>query len=263
MPRADCTPEAAAYLPEEGANPNGTGSINPPHVQPIPIDGRGLTLHEPTRACCWSTLLVDHEPVGGSPSEDRLLLDELTHRVGNELNSAIGIVTAAAARSSAIEVKVALGKVRERLESWAGVQLALQMPDYDTAIDASTYLRQLCHALVRSQLNWQDIELSVRAVPLQLRAVQCWRMGLIVAELVTNSARHAFTGNSGVINVELGGCTAGVECCVEDNGCASGDVRPGRGLRIVAALTEKLGGTLDQRFSPRGTRSTLTFPLVL
>jgi two-component sensor histidine kinase len=207
--------------------------------------------------------LVDYEPSSRSPSEDRLLLDELTHRVGNELTSAIGIVAAAAARSSATEVKVALGRVRERLEGWARVQLALQMPDYDTLIDASTYLRQLCHALVRSQLNWQDIELSLRTAPLQLHAVQCWRMGLIVAELVTNSARHAFSGNGGVINVELGCCPAGVECCVEDNGEAATDVRPGRGLRIVAALTEKLGGTLDQRFGPRGTRSTLTFPLVL
>jgi len=208
-------------------------------------------------------LLVHDEPSSRSPSEDRLLLDELTHRIGNELASAIGIVTAAAARSSASEVKVALGRVRERLESWAQVQLALRMPDYDTLIDASTYLRQLCHALVHSQINWQDIELSVRAAPMQLHAVQCWRMGLIVAELITNSARHAFTGNSGAINVDLGSCAAGVECCVEDNGSAVGNVRPGRGLRIVAALTQKLGGTLDQRFGPRGTRSTLTFPLVL
>ena len=66
-----------------------------------------------------------------------------------------------------------------------------------------------------------------------------------------------------LINVELANCVAGVECCVEDNGSAVVDVRPGRGLRIVAALTERLGGKLDQRFGPRGTRSMLTFPLAL
>jgi two-component sensor histidine kinase len=207
--------------------------------------------------------LTDNAPSSrSSASEDRLLLDELTHRVSNELAAAIGIVTAAAARSSATEVKIALDRVRERLESWARVQLALQMPDYDTLIDASLYLRQLCHALVRSKLNWQDIELTVSAAPLKLHSVQCWRMGLIVAELVTNSARHAFSGNGGIINVDLVCLEAAVECCVEDNGSALEDVRPGRGLRIVAALTEKLGGTMDQRFGPRGTRSTLTFPLV-
>jgi two-component sensor histidine kinase len=207
--------------------------------------------------------LIDYVPSSrSSPSEDRLLLDELTHRVGNELASAIGIVTAAAARSSASEVKVALGRVRERLESWARVQLALRMPDYDTVIDASLYLRQLCHALVYSKADWNEIELTVQAAPLQLHSVQCWRMGLIVAELVTNSARHAFSGNGGLIRVELASWEAAVECCVEDNGSAPEDVRPGRGLRIVAALTEKLGGSMDHRFGPRGTRCTLTFPLV-
>jgi two-component sensor histidine kinase len=207
--------------------------------------------------------LIDYVPYNrASPSVDRLLLDELTHRVSNELTAAIGIVTAAAARSSATEVKVALGRVRERLESWARVQLALQMPDYDTVIDASIYLRQLCHALMASQLSWQGIELAVDAPPLQLHSVQCWRMGLIVAELVTNSARHAFCGNGGAIRVELASWEAAVECCVEDNGRALEDVRPGRGLRIVAALSEKLGGSVDHRFGPEGTRSTLTFPLV-
>ena len=207
--------------------------------------------------------MIDYVPFSQqSPSEDRLLLDELTHRVSNELASAIGIVTAAAERSSATEVKVALGRVRERLESWAQVQLALRMPDYDTLIDAAIYLRQLCHALLSSQLSSQGIELTVDAPPLQLHSVQCWRMGLIVAELVTNSARHAFSGNGGVIHVELMSWDAAVECCVEDNGCAACDVRPGRGLRIVAALTEKLGGSVDHRFGPQGTRSTLTFPLV-
>jgi two-component sensor histidine kinase len=207
--------------------------------------------------------LIDYVPLSQvGPSEDRLLLDELTHRVSNELASAIGIVTAAAARSSATEVKVALGRVRERLESWAQVQLVLRMPDYDTLIDAAIYLRQLCHALLSSQLSSQGIELTVDAPPLQLHSVQCWRMGLIVAELVTNSARHAFSGNGGVIHVELLSWDAAVECCVEDNGCAAREVRPGRGLRIVAALTEKLGGSVDHRFGPQGTRSTLTFPLV-
>ena len=207
--------------------------------------------------------MIDYVPFSrSSPSEDRLLLDELTHRVSNELASAIGIVTAAAARSSASEVKVALDRVRERLESWARMQLVLQMPDYDTLIDASLYLRQLCHALVSSKLIWQGIELTVDAPPLQLHSVQCWRMGLIVAELVTNSARHAFSGNGGIIRVELASWEAAVECCVEDNGSAPQDVHPGRGLRIVAGLTEKLGGSVDHRFGPQGTRSTLTFPLV-
>jgi two-component sensor histidine kinase len=195
-----------------------------------------------------------------SPSEDRLLFDELTHRINNELASVIGIVTVAAARSTADEVKLALSRVRERLESCARIQLALQIPEYDTVIDASIYLRQLCEALVRSKLAWNGIELTLCAPPMLLHSVQCWRLGLIVAELVTNSARHAFFESGGVIQVELAKCDSRVECRVEDDGSAVADVRPGRGLKIVAALTEKLGGTLEQSFSKQGTRSVLSFP---
>jgi two-component sensor histidine kinase len=204
--------------------------------------------------------LRDYSHCNRSPSEDRLLFDELTHRINNELASAIGIVTVAAARSSADEVKVALGRVRERLESCARVQLALQLPEYDTLVDASIYLRQLCGALVRSKLDWNGVELSLQAHPMPLHSVQCWRMGLIVAELVTNSARHAFFGRGGQIDVELGRRGPLVECRVEDDGSAVADVRPGRGLKIVAALTEKLGGTLEQRFGSQGTRSIVSFP---
>jgi two-component sensor histidine kinase len=204
--------------------------------------------------------LIEPVPFSGSPSEYRLLLDELAHRTNNELASAIGIVAAAAARTPTTEAKAALGRVLERLENWARLQLALQIPDYDTLIDASVYLRQLCTALAHSPLNWQGIELTVQASPTPLHAVRCWQMGLIVAELVTNSARHAFCGSGGLIRVELTCWTSAVECCVEDNGSALANVRPGRGLKIVAALTEKLGGTMDQRFSPRGTRSMLSFP---
>jgi two-component sensor histidine kinase len=204
--------------------------------------------------------LIDPVSLNPSPAEYRLILDEFTHRSRNELASAIGIVTVAAARCSATEAKVALARVRERLESWARLQLALQIPDYDTLIDASVYLQELCDALVRSPMNWQDIELTVQASPTQLHAVRCWHMGLIVAELVSNSARHAFSGNGGSIRVALNDWTSTVECCVEDNGSARANVHPGRGLRIVAALTEKLGGTMDQRFGPCGTRSTLSFP---
>ena len=118
--------------------------------------------------------LIDYVPSSrSSPSEDRLLLDELTHRVSNELASAIGIVTAAAARSSATEVKVALGRVRERLESWARVQLALQMPDYDTAdrrlhLSAATLPRAGALAI---ELAGDRVERGRRAPEVTFRAV--------------------------------------------------------------------------------------------
>ena len=83
---------------------------------------------------------------------------------------------------------------------------------------------------------------------------------MIVYELVTNAAQHAFGNSNGQVRVELSRSGKLVECRVVDNGSAPTSVRRGRGLRIVDELVRGLDGRLDQRFGPRGSFSILTFP---
>jgi two-component sensor histidine kinase len=72
--------------------------------------------------------------------EERLLINELTHRINNEFASAISLVSLAAVRSSNREVKVALTSVVELLHHYADVYRALQMPEHRTRIDVAAYL---------------------------------------------------------------------------------------------------------------------------
>jgi two-component sensor histidine kinase len=83
---------------------------------------------------------------------------------------------------------------------------------------------------------------------------------MIVHELVTNAARHAFGNGNGQVRVELSRAGKLVECRVVDNGSAPTSVRRGRGFKIVDELVKGLDGRLDQRFGPRGSFSILTFP---
>ena len=83
---------------------------------------------------------------------------------------------------------------------------------------------------------------------------------MIVYELVTNAARHAFGNGNGQVRVELSRAGKLVECRVVDNGSAPTSVRRGRGLKIVDELVKGLDGHLDQWFGQRGSFSTLTFP---
>jgi two-component sensor histidine kinase len=64
--------------------------------------------------------------------DTRLLLREFTHRINNDFTSAIIIVSLAAARSRSGEVKAALSAVQDRLQSYASVHRALQMPEHTT-----------------------------------------------------------------------------------------------------------------------------------
>jgi two-component sensor histidine kinase len=192
--------------------------------------------------------------------EEPLLLDELNHRIKNEFTSAIAVVFRAAARSADDEVKHAPSTVAQLLHHFAQVHQALQPPDQETIVNVEGYLSKLCRSITRSKLDHLNIGLMLAAAPLMLESSRCWRLGMIVSELITNAARHAFSGRPGEIRVELLRDGGFVKCTVSDNGSAPVRFQPKRGLRIVEDLTKALDGYLELTFGSVGTTSILRFP---
>jgi len=83
---------------------------------------------------------------------------------------------------------------------------------------------------------------------------------MIVYELITNAARHAFDKKGGEIRVELLPSGSFVECRVSDNGSAPAEFRPGHGLKIIEALVEGLDGRFKQQFGALGSATVVIFP---
>jgi len=193
-------------------------------------------------------------------SVEQVLLRELNHRINNDLASAISTVSLAAARSNNEDVKIALSGVSDLLHHYADVHHALQMPEDDAPIDAVEYLSQLCRSISLSKLEHRGIKLVLSASPLWLQSDQCWRLGMIVYELITNAARHAFFKSGGEIRVELSLEGESVECRVLDNGSAPENIQPGCGLKIVNVLTKALDGRFEQQFGAQGSTAALAFP---
>jgi two-component sensor histidine kinase len=192
--------------------------------------------------------------------EEPLLLDELNHRITNEFASLIAIVSRAAAASGSEEVKRALRGVAQLLHHHAQSHRALRPPDQETVVNAEGYLSELCRSISRSKLDHMNIDLVLTASPLLLESGRCWRLGMIVSELITNAARHAFAGRPGRIRVELVRAGAFVKCTVCDNGSGPVQVQPGRGLRIVEELSKALDGRLESRLASTGTTWVLILP---
>lgn len=199
----------------------------------------------------------EHHPL---ISEQHVLLHELSHRINNEFAAAIGAVSAAAARSGNQEVKAALNGVSELLSRYADVHRVLQMPEHGTRVDAAAYLRQVCLSISRSELDERQIRLVLSAQSLWLQAERSWRLGMILYELISNAARHAFAGGTGEIRVAVWRDGELVKCGVQDNGSAAKSIRPGHGLKIVEGLSHALGGHFKQSFGPHGSKSLLVFP---
>ena len=194
--------------------------------------------------------------------EGRTLLDELNHRIKNELASVINLVSFKAVWTDNVDAKEELGNVVDLLYQHAEVHSILTMPDGDALVDAGEQLRKLGLAMSRSKLDRMNIHLLLSADALPLESERCWRVALAVYELVTNAVRHAcFDGRDGEIKIKLMRAGSWVNCRVTDNGSGLGRIKFGRGLRIVSDLAKSLGGRIDHTFGTTWTSFALDFPL--
>jgi two-component sensor histidine kinase len=75
------------------------------------------------------------ERLSGSDGAGSLLLQEISHRVNNELASAIGLVSVMAMRTTSDDARAVLAKVQDRLENFAraGFQDRRSVPQVDRA----------------------------------------------------------------------------------------------------------------------------------
>ena len=193
-----------------------------------------------------------------------LLLREFNHRINNELNSAIYAVSAKAVRSDSVAVKAALLDVVDLLHRCADVHRAQQVPDQGRLTDAASYLQQLCFSITKYRLDRLAIRVLFSADDLRLEGERCWKLGLIVSELLANVARHAqFDSRHPELQVKLKLAGNVVKCGVSDNGSVAEPVRRGRGLTIVGELADSLGGRVHTSCAAEGSSFLLTFPLTV
>jgi two-component sensor histidine kinase len=192
----------------------------------------------------------------------QILLDELNHRIRNELASAINLVTFKAVWTDNIEAKEELSNVVDLLHQHVLVHNLLTMPDNDSLVDAGELLRKLGLATSRCKLERMNIRLALSVDTLPLEPERSWRLALATNELVTNAVRHAcFDGRDGKIKIELMRAGSRVNCRVTDNGSRVGRIKPGRGLRILGELANSLGGRIDRASGPTWNWFSLDFPL--
>ena len=191
-----------------------------------------------------------------------LLLRELNHRINNELTSAICAVSVKAVRSDSVAVKAALLDVVDLLHQCADVHRALHIPDQGRLTDAARYLQQVCFSITKYRLDRLAIRVLFSADDLRLEGERCWKLGLIVSELLTNVARHAqFDARDPELRVELMLAGNVVKCRVSDNGWAPESIRRGRGLTIIGELVSSLDGRVHTSCAAEGSYVLLTFPL--
>jgi two-component sensor histidine kinase len=189
-----------------------------------------------------------------------LYIAEIEHRVANEYSLAVASISLVASRCSDANVKAALGGAAQRLRDYANVHRALQAPMKSGLMDLSIYLRQLSDAIARATLAEREVSLTLIEQSIEIDVKRCWRVGLIVSELITNAVRHGFGGGPGAITIEMARSPGFVHCRISDDGRPSIGSTPGNGTHLTDALATELGGFIDRQFCNDGTTVVLSFP---
>ena len=190
-------------------------------------------------------------------ARNQTLLREVHHRVKNNLQSVASLVQL---QPISPEIKVEMGR---RIAAMSAVHEQIYRSDNFGAVEIKGYLHTLIGSLRQSYRS--DAEVLERLDDLMVDTDTAMPLALIVNEVVSNAFKHAFAdGREGmiVITLERVDEATGV-LTIEDNGVGFDPSQPasGMGRRLIAGLTEQLGGT--SRFVREGgSRFSLTFPLL-
>lgn len=206
-----------------------------------------------------------------SLQEKTVLLDEVHHRVKNNLQVISSLLNLQASSSEDPRIQSALSVGVARLRTIALThELLYERGDF-TSLDLAVYLDRLIR-LTRgsSGAEIERIELKADLSEVIVELGQAMYCGLIVNEMLSNAFKHAFPGSSsGRVDIHLRrGADETAMLIVSDNGCGfdpeASHTRTGAlGLRLMRLLTEQIAGSL--RVSRLGTagesiRFELCFP---
>jgi two-component sensor histidine kinase len=201
---------------------------------------------------------------------DRLLADkvalaqELQRRVRNNLRLVYGMLDKQITAPGDTAELRGLRSISQRVITLSKVYDHLLETELTRRVDFGGYLKSLCDGFGDMETEQhQGVDLTCRAASLMLDLDTATALGLIVAELLSNSFRHVFPGDRGKISVSLTLENAGNDARIEyaDDGVAGRDSRKSRrcGLGLVKRLMEQVEGSAEIH-SDIGTTWGLTFP---
>lgn len=197
-------------------------------------------------------------PVSRQPAPgDDLLLREINHRCGNDLQMVVSLLGLQSRRAASLEARQALTDAAERVAVLARARGALHR---DRQPSLGGALRQVCEALcAQAEPRGILISMQVEQEVHGLAPNQITTLALVVNELATNAIKHAFEeGKTGRIRITAGGIRGrDVTVIVDDDGLPFPELTSpagdGLGLELAKRLMASIGGLFIA--PPKGSKA--------
>ncbi|MBU1002222.1 MAG: sensor histidine kinase [Proteobacteria bacterium] len=170
------------------------------------------SVHERTSELIKANRLLEHEinerelmadRIKASLAEKELLLQEIHHRVKNNLQIVASLLDMAGRRAANKEVLDICTELSCKVHGISLVHTQLYQNEAIDHIDMAKYIRELNAYLVRV-FNTSQIEAQIEAEHIHLPIAAATPLGMVLNELLTNSYKHAFKGrNKGSIHIAM------------------------------------------------------------
>jgi PAS domain S-box-containing protein len=203
-------------------------------------------------------MLVDITDRKRAESRHKALVDELHHRVKNNMQALAGLIRASQRETTSEEARQVLEDASKRVDAMAVAHQALYRADDLETVDGRELIGRLCTLVQRGFAAGLDITTEAQTVDLPNDAAV--PVALILNELLTNAGRN----ECGHAHVRVRLCRDGEDLVltVRDDGPGFQIADTGRrasGLGLVRALAEQIGGRFEADTSA-GASFTLRFP---
>ena len=200
--------------------------------------------------------------------EKETLLQEIHHRVKNNMNVVSGLLNLHKNSTQNEEVKKALQESQGRVYAMSSVHETLYNSENLAEIDLMDYLNKLSSLLLQTySVNPGKVQLKINGDEVTVDINKASPLGLSVNELISNALKYAFPDDrKGKIEVNLQKQDDRLALTIQDNGVGMPkgfDWRNSNtlGLKLVRSLIEnQLNGSIDVN-TQDGTQFTITISL--
>ena len=205
-------------------------------------------------------MLVDVSERKQAETQQRILFNELNHRVKNNMQMLQSLLRLAGRKTSNVEARKVLDDASSRVAAMAAAQQILYATTDATRFSAGEFLRVVCQTA--RQVFARDMDLVCDAEEVELPNDTAMPLALILNELITNSAKYGAKENGEVsVRVGLTRANQSFHLYVEDDGPGfdlDAVRRRASGLQLVQGLARQLGGKFEVTRHPQ-TRCSVHF----
>lgn len=205
-------------------------------------------------------MLVDISERKQAEYQQRMLLDELNHRVKNNMQMLYSLLRTAQRETPNSDAQRVLEDAANRIGAIGAAQRVLYSAASATTFNTSEFVEAVCQAARQAFAG--DVTIQVNADAGDLPNEVSMPLALILNELLTNALKHGRKGRQrGIVNVQLSRSADTVQLAVEDDGegfTLQPSNRRSSGLGLVAGLARQIGGTFEVDRTP-GARCIVSF----